>query len=77
MNSRVLSLLAFLSLVTLALCLAPSRASAQAVATPDATPSGAALSAGSVPRLIKFSGTARVPTITTGRDTSGCRCRAG
>ncbi len=53
MNSRVLSLLAFLSLV---LCLAPSRASAQAVATPDATPSSAALSAGSVPRLIKFSG---------------------
>ncbi len=56
MNSRVLSLLAFLSLVTLALGLAPSRASAQAVGTPDAAASGAAPSVGSVPRLIKFSG---------------------
>ncbi|MGO9274963.1 MAG: beta strand repeat-containing protein [Terriglobia bacterium] len=56
MNSRVLSLLAFLSLVTLALCLAPSRASAQAVGPPDAAVGGAAASVGSVPRLIKFSG---------------------
>jgi len=53
MNSRVLFLLAFLSLV---LCLAPSRASAQAVVAPDAAVGGAAPSAGSVPRLIKFSG---------------------
>jgi len=36
MSSRVLSLLAFLSLVSLALCLAPSRAAAQAVAPRDA-----------------------------------------
>ncbi len=53
MNSRVLSLLAFLSLV---LCVAPSRASAQAVVAPDAAVTGAAPSVGSVPRLIKFSG---------------------
>jgi len=49
MNSRVLSLLAFLSLV---LYLAPSRASAQAVVAPDAAVSDGTPSVGSVPRLI-------------------------